>query len=168
MYGLDDKQMEIVDIVRHIAGTVIRSNASQVDIDSSYPEHSIAALAKEGFMGLIVPTEHGGMGQGLRVVAAVLDEIAQYCASTAMCYLMHLCGVSAYLASVNQMPDVLRAVVKGEHLSTLAWSEFGSRSHFWAPVSKEERRDGQVVVNASKSWVTSAGHADGYVLPLAG
>jgi alkylation response protein AidB-like acyl-CoA dehydrogenase len=52
----------------------------------------------------------------------------------------------------------------GKHLSTLAWSERGSRSHFWAPVSQATRLDGRVVLNAEKSWVTSAGIADGYVV----
>jgi alkylation response protein AidB-like acyl-CoA dehydrogenase len=46
----------------------------------------------------------------------------------------------------------------------LAWSERGSRSHFWAPISQAASRDGHVTVNAEKSWVTSAGYADGYVV----
>ena len=45
-------------------------------------------------------------------------------------------------------------------LGTLAFSERGSRSHFWAPVSQEV--DGPI--DAQKSWVTSAGHADDYVV----
>src|SRR5205814_7319329 len=44
-------------------------------------------------------------------------------------------------------------------------SEKGSRSHFWAPVSMSKARsDGGVELNALKSWVTSAGHADSYVV----
>ena len=58
----------------------------------------------------------------------------------------------------------LREAAAGRHLSTLAWSEKGSRSHFWAPVSQAAEQDGQVTLNAEKSWVTSAGHADGYVV----
>ncbi|HXJ40375.1 MAG TPA: acyl-CoA dehydrogenase, partial [Bryobacteraceae bacterium] len=45
------------------------------------------------------------------------------------------------------------------HLSTLAFSEAGSRSHFWAPESTAEARDGNVTLNAHKSWITSANHA---------
>jgi alkylation response protein AidB-like acyl-CoA dehydrogenase len=104
------------------------------------------------------------MGQGLRVACAVLDEIAQRCASTAMIYMMHLCGVACYNAVPDRSENYLRAAAKGEHLTTLAWSERGSRSHFWAPVSQAARQDGHVVLNAEKSWVTSAGHADGYVV----
>lgn len=45
-----------------------------------------------------------------------------------------------------------------------AWSERGSRSHFWAPVSQAVASNGGVSVTAEKSWVTSAGHANGYVV----
>ncbi|MFQ3677830.1 MAG: acyl-CoA dehydrogenase, partial [Fimbriimonadaceae bacterium] len=37
------------------------------------------------------------------------------------------------------------------------------RSHFWAPVSQAQDDGEYVVLNGIKSWVTSAGHADGYV-----
>ena len=59
--------------------------------------------------------------------------------------------------------DVRRAIAAGEHLSTLAFSETGSRSHFWAPLGTAARAGDDVVLDASKSWVTSAGEADSYV-----
>ena len=164
MYRLSQEQTEFVDTVREIAEGVIGPGAEKADAESTYPQESMDALAREGFMGLMVSREYGGMGQGPRVMAAVLDEVAQRCASTAMCYMMHLCGAAAYGASANPMPDLLRTVALGEHVSTLAWSEFASRSHFWVPVSQEVRQNGHVVLNASKSFVTSAGRADGYVV----
>ena len=164
MYRLSREQMEVVARARDIAERVVGPGAEKTDAESAYPAESMNALAREGFMGLLVPREYGGMGQGLRVMAAVLDEIAQRCGSTAICYKMHLSGASAYVASANPMPDLLRAVARGEHVSTLAWSEFASRSHFWVPVSQEVRQNGNVILNASKSFVTSAGTADGYVV----
>ena len=58
----------------------------------------------------------------------------------------------------------LGAAARGAHLSTLAYSERGSRSHFWAQVSRARAQDGEVVIDADKSWATSAGEADSYVL----
>jgi len=55
-------------------------------------------------------------------------------------------------------------LARGEQLGTLAFSEAGSRSHFWAPVSQSQTVDGGTHVKTRKSWVTSAGHADLYVL----
>jgi alkylation response protein AidB-like acyl-CoA dehydrogenase len=114
-----------------------------------------------------VPTTYGGLGQGLRTMAAVLDTVAQRCPSTSMVYLMHLCGVACYATAPDKTEPLLRGAAAGRHLSTLAFSETGSRSHFWAPVSRAAEGGagiGAVRLNASKSFVTSAGQADGYVV----
>ncbi len=162
MYRLNDEQNALVERVRKIADDKIAPNAKDVDAQSRFPKEAISALGAEGFMGLNVPKEFGGMGEGLRTSVAALDEIAQRCASTGMVYLMHLCGVACYAANPNAAGDELRKAAKGEHLSTLAWSEKGSRSHFWAPMSQAEQRNGQVSLNADKSFVTSAGMAVGF------
>ncbi len=162
MYRLSSEQHAIVEKARQVAVEQIAPHAAQVDEHGEFPRRSIDALGAEGYLGLMVPTELGGMGQGMRVACAVLDEIAQCCASTAMIYLMHLCGVANYLNAPQPPRDLLRAAAEGKHLSTLAWSERGSRSHFWAPVSKPTRQDGSIMLDADKSFVTSAGEADGY------
>jgi alkylation response protein AidB-like acyl-CoA dehydrogenase len=164
MYRLDSEQQPLVERARDLAAQYIGPNAESIDAEGSFPEASIGALAQEGFLGLTVAPEYGGMGQNLRVACAVLDEISQRCASTGMVYLMHLCGMACYGASPQRVADQLRAAAGGEHLSTLAWSERGSRSHFWAPMSQAARENGRVTISAEKSWVTSAGHADGYVV----
>jgi isovaleryl-CoA dehydrogenase len=81
---------------------------------------------------------------------------------------MHYAAVSVLEAHGPR--EVREAVAAGHHLSTLAFSEAGSRSHFWAPLGTATQVDGQVRLDAQKSWVTSAGQADSYVwssLPLA-
>jgi alkylation response protein AidB-like acyl-CoA dehydrogenase len=53
----------------------------------------------------------------------------------------------------------------------LAFSEVGSRSHFWAPAGTATEVGASVRLDARKSWVTSAGEADSYVWssrPMAG
>jgi alkylation response protein AidB-like acyl-CoA dehydrogenase len=74
---------------------------------------------------------------------------------------MHYAGTAVIEAHGPQA--VREAIAKGEHVTTLAFSEKGSRSHFWAPVSTATRVEGGVRLDAQKSWVTSAGQADSYV-----
>ena len=164
MYRLNPDEEAVVDRARALAERDIGPHAQQVDADASFPEHSISALGKEGLLGLTVPAEFEGMGQGLRATCAVLDEVSQRCASTGMVFLMHLCGIASYAAAPDAAGEQLRAAARGEHLTTLAWSERGSRSHFWAPISQAVNENGRAVISAEKSWVTSAGHADGYVV----
>jgi len=164
MAGSNQEQTELLDKVRRIADDVIAPRAAEVDRESRFPKEAIEALGSGGLLGLTVPSEFGGLGQGLRLAVMALDEIAQRDASVGMIYLMHLCGIACYAASPQTAEQQLREAAAGRHLATLAWSEKGSRSHFWAPVSQALARNGSVTLNAEKSWVTSAGHADGYVV----
>ncbi|HET7720883.1 MAG TPA: acyl-CoA dehydrogenase, partial [Acidimicrobiales bacterium] len=60
--------------------------------------------------------------------------------------------------------DVRERIAAGDYVTTLAFSEVGSRSMFWAPMSTATPAPGgNVLLDAQKSWVTSAGQADGYV-----
>ena len=163
MYRLTPEQEAIIIKVEDIAESTIAAHAADVDEKGRFPAESMKALADAGLYGLLVPAELGGMGQGLRTVAVVVDSIAQHCASTAMVFMMHQCGVNCYLAEPEKFAGVLRDAAAGKHLSTLAFSEKGSRSQFWAPVSKAVASGSGVKLSAEKSWVTSAGIADGIV-----
>lgn len=165
MYRLNDEQQRTVAEAAAVADASIGPRAAEVDRDAAFPRQSLTALGEHGLLGLTIPTAYGGLGHGLRTMAATVDAVAQRCPSTAMVYLMHLCGVACYAAAPDKTEARLREAAAGRHLSTLAFSEKGSRSHFWAPVSRAiAGPDGVVQLNASKSFVTSAGQADGYVI----
>lgn len=163
MYPLASAQEPIVAKARELARSVLAAHAAEVDEQGRFPAESMQALAENGFYGLLVPESLGGLGGDLVVLAAVVDELAQGCASTAMIYMMHSSAVNCYLADPEKFDSVLRDCAAGRHLGTLAFSESGSRSQFWAPVSQAVASDGGVHLSASKSWVTSAGIADGIV-----
>ncbi len=148
-----------------LAKDVLAVHAAEVDSKARFPAESIAALGKAGLMGLCIPTALGGKGEGPRAYAEVVEELAQVCASTAMIYVMHVTAGQAISASTTLQgkDDVLRAMAAGKHLTTLAFSEKGSRSQFWAPVSKLIEKGDGWTTNAQKSWVTSAHHADSFV-----
>ena len=151
MYRLNEEQQRVVADAAAVADAKIKPQAAQVDADAAFPRQSIAALGERGLLGLTIPPAYGGLGHGLRTMAATLDTVAQRCPSTAMVYLMHLCGVACYTAAPARTEHLLREAAAGRHLSTLAFSETGSRSHFWAPVSREKQTGaGAVRVSAEQ------------------
>jgi alkylation response protein AidB-like acyl-CoA dehydrogenase len=96
-----------------------------------------------------------------------IEQVAAACASTGMVYTMHLVAAQTLLAGTDDQgikAETLAAIADGEHLLTLAYSERGSRSHFWAQVSRAAPADGGIRIDADKSWVTSASAADSYVV----
>ena len=165
MYGLDTNALKIVADATAIATEIAAKHAADVDNRARFPEEAMTALAKKGFYGLCVPTALGGMGQGPRAFVAVVEELAQACSSTAMVYVMHVTALQAIASSktLAKRDEIVKAAAAGNHLTTLAFSEKGSRSQFWAPVSKMETNGEGFVTNGYKSWVTSASRADSYV-----
>lgn len=135
--------------------------APVTDQEGRFPRPIIDALAKAGLMGLVSSKDFGGMGLGLAEASTVVSRLAQQCPSTAMIVCMHYCAV----AVLEQFGDktVRTDIAAGRHLSTLAFSEAESRSHFWAPVSTATKEGDRVLLNAHKSWITSAFEADSYV-----
>ena len=166
MYRLNEIDQAILGTLIDVADRHIAPASAKVDAEAKFPGDAVAALGDAGFLGLTVPLQFGGMGKGPRVAAALLEALAERCSSSAMVYLMHLCGVACYSAVPERTSDFLSAAARGRHLSTLAFSERGSRSHFWAPVSRAVRNNGRVSLSAEKSFVTSAGRADGYVVSI--
>jgi alkylation response protein AidB-like acyl-CoA dehydrogenase len=147
----------------------IRAYAAEVDREARFPAEAIDALRETGLLGLGIPEAYGGPGGSPSEVVAVVEQVAAGCAASGMVYTMHLTAAQTLLAGTAGPDDgikaaTLRAIATGDHLSTLAFSERGSRSHFWAQVSRATVEDtGLVRIDADKSWVTSAGHADSHV-----
>jgi alkylation response protein AidB-like acyl-CoA dehydrogenase len=156
-------QESYLDALLRVIDEVVAPRATEVDASGEFPGEQVSALGAAGLLALTVPADLGGGGAGLREAADVIRELGSVCGSTAMVVTMHYSAVAALTAGGDK--DTLTAIAAGPHLSTLAFSETGSRSHFWAPLSSAELTgDGQTVrLDASKSWVTAAGHADSYV-----
>ncbi|GMV85011.1 MAG: acyl-CoA dehydrogenase [Dehalococcoidia bacterium] len=145
---------------RVIAG-VVRPQADAVDREGSFPRAAITAMGESGLLGLVSAREAGGLGLGLAQAAEVVGELAQHCGSTAMVACMHY--AAATVIEAHAPLPTRQAVASGRALATLAFSEAGSRSHFWAPLGTATLDGGNVRLDGKKSWVTSAGEADLYV-----
>ncbi len=153
---------------QEIASKVLAPNAGQNDKAGRFSTEAIKSLGESGLLGLMLPADVGGSGLGPRTFAAVIAALAEADASVAMVYLMHILGTATIAAArpgtSQALAPILREIGAGRHLSTLAFSEAGSRSHFWAPLSRAQRNGNGVRISAKKSWVTSAGHAQSYVV----
>jgi alkylation response protein AidB-like acyl-CoA dehydrogenase len=154
-------QTSFQTLLEQICTETIAPAAPSVDRDAAFPEKSLAALKAGGLLGAMSAPAVGGLGLGVPGAAAIVGRVAQECASTAMVLCMHYCGAAVLEAHAGE--SVRRGAASGEHLSTLAFSEAGSRSHFWAPVGTAKSDGDTVVLNAQKSWVTSASRATAYV-----
>ena len=146
---------------------IIRDGAEAADTDAKFPVDSVRALRDSGLLGLTLPTEVGGLGGSPLDLVEAVSAVASACGSTSMIYLMHLSAAMVIAAAppADGGDELLAGMADGSKLGTLAFSEKGSRSHFWAPVSRAVATgDDSVRIGADKSWVTSASTADVYIV----
>ncbi len=157
---------DAVQRAKEIADKTLAPAAAKNDKEGRFSTEAVAALGSAGLLGLVVPKESGGAGLGPRAFSEVTATLAEADASVAMVYMMHVCGTMCLVTGAKSpaAKSVLTEIGQGKHLTTLAFSEKGSRSHFWAPVSKAQRTASGVRISAVKSWVTSADHANSYVM----
>jgi alkylation response protein AidB-like acyl-CoA dehydrogenase len=150
-----------IQTLSRVIEETIAPYAAEVDRGGQYPEESLRALSEAGLLGLISAADLGGGGEGMASAAEVVERLAATCGSTGMVVLMHY--VATAVIEAYGPIEVREAIATGRHLSTLAFSEAGSRSHFWMPMSTATPLNGEVRLDARKSWVTSAGRAESYV-----
>ena len=144
-----------------IISETVAPAAEEIDSTGAFPHAALRALGEAGLLGLVSSVEVGGLGQSHRAATTVVERLASTCASTAMVVCMHYAATAVIEA--HGPAGIREAIARCEHLTTLAFSEQGSRSHFWAPTSTATQAEGRVRLDARKSWVTSAGQAHSYV-----
>ncbi len=150
---------------KDIATKVLATSASKNDVEARFSTEAVTAWGEAGLLGLLVPKDKGGAGLGPRAVCDTIATFAEVDPSAAMVFLMHSAGTAVLAASKSTgAAAALKEIAAGKHLTTLAFSEAGSRSHFWAPVSKATKTPGGVRLDAKKSWVTSANHAQSFMV----
>ncbi len=157
--------MSLVDLVRDVARERIAPGAVAVDAERAFPRASIDALAEAGAHGLMVPQTSGGAGCGLAELVQACEAVGGACASSGMVFLMH-CVTAATVATGGgeRAAGYLEQMAAGEVLGSLAFSERGTGAHFYAPELAATPEDGGVRITGRKSFVTSGGHAQLYLV----
>lgn len=151
---------------REVAATVAAPRAAEGDEKALWPADTFRALADAKLLGLHVPEELGGHGQGLMALASMTEILAQACSSSAICYGMHCVGTAVIAAkpTAHHRERYLAPIAAGNHITTLSLSEPGSGVHFFLPSTALVEDGDHYLLQGLKHFVTNGGHADSYVV----
>ena len=75
---LTEEQLGLLERLRKVCEDTIRPLAAENDRTLTFPRKSLEALAPDGFLGLMLPKEWGGLGQNHVMYAATTETIARY------------------------------------------------------------------------------------------
>lgn len=156
---------EIRERIRPIVENIIQPNAETIDREGKFPRENLVALAKEGWNSVTLSEKWGGLDLGYVGFAIAAEEIGKVDASTALVYTMHVGaaqGINLY-GNDEQKERWLKPIRDGL-IGTYSISEKATRGHVWFSLSQAERQGEDFIINAEKSFTTSGGQADFYLL----
>ena len=166
-FELTDDLAALQDVARRFAADHIAPNARQWDREADIPREIVAKLGELGFLGIFIPTEHGGCGFGDQEAAVIMEEISRHCGATALMLDAHnalCCAHFLVAANDEQKKKYLPKLASGEHLGAWALSEPGCGSDA-AALAAEARLEGDTwVLNGAKQWITNGNYAKVFVI----
>ncbi|WP_207945701.1 acyl-CoA dehydrogenase family protein [Actinomadura sp. 7K534] len=160
----------------------LREAAAAADAAAEFPAGHVALLRDAGLLGLVVPEEYGGLGGGLRDLAAATYAMGTACPSTALSYFFHntsasrgLLPLEAVEAGLFEGDDevkpvrafaekVLNRMAAGTWMANFASEEVKSSSANIAIATTASPAEGGWLLNGVKSFGCATGVADTYLV----
>jgi len=161
---LDKTNLEYKERARHIAETVVRPIAAELDRDNTYPWPAIEALKKEGLMGVWIPKEYGGAGGGVLNLCIVVEQLSRACGGVGVAYAVNALGSFPIItgATEEQKKKWLPGIAAGETLMAFGLSEMKAGSDAGSLKTRAEKDGDHYVINGDKKWNTNGGAASLY------
>lgn len=157
---------DIRDGVARVCAEFPGSYWRDLDARRAYPTDFVAALSREGYLGAMIPEEHGGSGLDLTAGAVILEEIHRSGGNAAACHAqMYTMGTLLRHGSDAQKAAYLPGIADGSiRLQAFGVTEPTSGTDTLS-LKTTARRDGDdYVVNGQKIWISRAEHSDLMIL----
>ncbi|MFB1098440.1 acyl-CoA dehydrogenase family protein [Terribacillus sp. JSM ZJ617] len=155
----------IYSLIEEIVDQTIGPSADRLDREKIFPKANMQELADKGLNGILLPESLGGLDAGYKAFSIVAEKIAAHCPSTGLVYTMHVeaADVIVRFGSKEQQEKWLKPVQAGS-FGTTSTSERTSGGRYWINTSRAKRTLQGYELNLEKSFTTSSGFADFYIV----
>jgi len=164
--NLTEQQEMVIGMVQKFAKQEIAPQAEEVDREHRFNEALFRKMANLGLLGITMPEESGGMGEGMFLLALVLEEISKHCMSTASGLAAHYLAADPIceFADQKQKERFLEGIVSGKTLCAFALTEPGAGSDV-SSISTVAKKDGhEYVIDGRKCFISNGGVAKLYLV----
>ncbi len=161
--SLSDEERELREAARRFVRKEVAPIADRMDREDYFPVDVFRRLGEQGFLGITVPTEYGGLGQSYLTQVLILEEIARASPALALSVGAHSNLFADNLArngSEAQRGAALPAIVRGDAVGALALTEPDAGSDAVSLRTRAERSGDHYVLNGSKQFITNGPVAD--------
>ncbi|MEH3132798.1 MAG: acyl-CoA dehydrogenase family protein [Mycolicibacterium neoaurum] len=157
--GLTDVQAEIIATVRQFVDREIIPNAQELEHADTYPQHIVDQMREMGLFGLMIPEEHGGLGESLLTYALCVEELARGWMSVSGVINTHF--IVAYMIRQHgtdaQKQRYLPRMATGEIRGAFSMSEPELGSDVAAIRTRGVRDGDDYLITGQKMWLTNGG-----------
>ncbi len=169
-FELTEEQALVLATARDFSKREIEPKAADLDRTARWPAEILSQMAELGFLGMAIPTEHGGAGLDHVSYALVVEEVSRACASTGVIMSVNnslFCDPVYKFGTAEQKSRVLAPVASGQQLGAFGLTEPSSGSDARTMKTLAEASpDGGFVLNGAKNWITNGPHAE-YIVVFA-
>jgi butyryl-CoA dehydrogenase len=158
---LTEEQILLRDTARDFARQELAPHAAEWDREARFPQEALAELGRLGFMGMLVPPEHGGAGADHVGYALAMEEIAagDGATSTILSVNSLCCGAVLQYGSREQKERFLKPMAEGDMLAAFCLTEPQAGSDAAAIKTRARRHGNRWVLNGTKQFISSGSTA---------
>jgi len=142
-----------------MADEVFKPRAAEIDRSEQYPWNNVKDLTDNGFMGMTIPKEHGGLGLTYMDVVLVVEEMAKACGVTGRIVVegnMGAIGAICAYGSKKQIERIAPLVLAGDK-PAICITEPGSGSAATQMTTTAVKKGDKYILNGTKHWITGGG-----------
>jgi alkylation response protein AidB-like acyl-CoA dehydrogenase len=166
-FNFTESMSMLRDSAREFAEKRLKPGAHEWDEKEEMPASVYKEGAELGFFGLSIPEEFGGLGVDPLAYAAAMEELARGSASFQVCSTVHnslVCAAIVKHGTEEQKRRLLPRMASGEWIGAYALSEPGSGTDAGSLSTLAIDKGDHWLVNGTKSWVTSGGFAQVFLV----
>ena len=160
MIEYDATQIEIIrESAKSFSEAYIRPYIMEWDEKQFFPVDLFKKLGEQGFMGILVPEEYGGVGLGYQEYVTVLDEVSKVCGSIGLSVAAHNSLCTNHILTFGneeQKKKYLPKLASGEWLGAWALTEAESGSDAGGMRTFAQKDGDYYVLNGTKNFITHA------------
>lgn len=163
-FDLSEDQRELLGHADRFAREQFLPIAEEMDNDESWPEGLFRKIGAQGYLGVTIAQEFGGVGLDLLSAGVVLQAFSRYSHAIGLSVLAHdnLCANNIYRnGNDEQRRKFLPKLCSGEYVGALGMTEPGAGSDAVGGMAMRAVRVGdEYVLNGRKIFITNGPIAD--------
>jgi len=176
-FRLTPFEADLTTRAREFGRRILAPRAEKWDREAAFPIDNYRDMHAEGWLGVCIPREEGGLGADFRAYCLAAAELGRHCGATALTWNMHVCSTlwTGLLTDDLQMDAPTRAqhqarraihyrrILEEGAIYSQPFSEGGAAAAGAAAFGTTAQRvEGGFLVNCKKIFASLSGHANQY------